>query len=187
MPVWSIAVRRMQGCKNGDDEVVKVGAAAIAFWIHTGKSMGSAKDASCISDRGAEDMSGNLWKQTVEWYAARIAGTPPSPYTTPRPSAVNHGGDGTWWISSSARDGYRGSCRAFRQPHFLAATATPGPSPSSGFGVAGLRGMKPATDASPRPPRSAGPPSPSSCARSSPHSAPRDRQPRPTPSPPRPG
>jgi formylglycine-generating enzyme required for sulfatase activity len=51
----------------------------------------------CVSAWGAQDLIGNLWEWTVEWFAGVGDGTQSA---TPWPDGYN--GDGTWNIASSA-------------------------------------------------------------------------------------
>jgi hypothetical protein len=76
---------------------------------------------------GAEDMIGNLWEWTAEWYAAPSASTSP-PSATPWPSAGSYGDDSTRGISSYAHDGYTGFVRG------LPAAAVRGESWGGGLG-----------------------------------------------------
>ena len=64
----------------------------------------TGQGVTCVSTWGAQDMIGNLWEWTAEWYAGLgNASTPAS--TWPAPS---FGGDGTSNIASSADDGVAG-------------------------------------------------------------------------------
>ena len=93
------------GSNNGMSNAMCNTSASPSSPRKTGKGVGNEKPTSCISDWGAEDMIGNLWEWTAEWYAAPSASAS-LPSAKPWPSAGNYGGDGTWGISSYAYDGY---------------------------------------------------------------------------------
>lgn len=58
--------------------------------------------AKCASAWGAEDMIGNLWEWTDEWYAGLGSSAPPSPGPAlPWPNS-GYGSDATWNIASQA-------------------------------------------------------------------------------------
>jgi formylglycine-generating enzyme required for sulfatase activity len=57
----------------------------------TGKGIGVTSTTSCVSDWGAQDMIGNLWELTAEWYAG-----PGSSVGTSNWSDAAYQGDGTW-------------------------------------------------------------------------------------------
>jgi len=67
----------------------------------TGGGAGASHATSCMSDWGAEDMIGNLWELTEEWFAGSAnngGGTAPWPDAT-------YGSDATFNVASSAHNG----------------------------------------------------------------------------------
>lgn len=69
----------------------------------TGSALAGSTDTSCVSSWGAEDLIGNLWEWTNEWYAG-LGDTSQSAQPWPDNS---YGGDGTWNIASSASNGLK--------------------------------------------------------------------------------
>jgi formylglycine-generating enzyme required for sulfatase activity len=70
---------------------------------NTALGVGSATDktGACTSDWGAEDMVGNLFEWTTDWYAGLGNASTPSA-TWPDTTFGAYNGDGTWNIASSA-------------------------------------------------------------------------------------
>jgi hypothetical protein len=61
--------------------------------------LSTGQGTSCASAWGAQDMVGNLWELTAEWYVgAGSANTPAAAW----PDATGYNDDGTWNIASSA-------------------------------------------------------------------------------------
>jgi formylglycine-generating enzyme required for sulfatase activity len=68
----------------------------------TGKALGSAVDTSCVSDWGAQDMIGNMWEWTAEWYAGPATSGVSDAHYWPNAPSSTFNGDITWNISSFA-------------------------------------------------------------------------------------
>ncbi|MFO0761079.1 MAG: SUMF1/EgtB/PvdO family nonheme iron enzyme [Byssovorax sp.] len=69
---------------------------------NTGVGVGAAVDASCVSDWGVQDMIGNLWEWTDEWYAGLADASGTYSGTSTWGDASLYHGDGTWNIAGKA-------------------------------------------------------------------------------------
>jgi formylglycine-generating enzyme required for sulfatase activity len=56
-------------------------------------------DIACVSVWGAEDIIGNVWEWTAEWFAAPSSAT--TDFAVPWPTA-SYNGDGVWYVASTA-------------------------------------------------------------------------------------
>jgi formylglycine-generating enzyme required for sulfatase activity len=72
----------------------------------TGKAGSGASSSTCVSDWGAEDMIGNVWEWTAEWYAGLGAANTSAVWPTDATRPYNN--DGMWNIVSSANPGSTG-------------------------------------------------------------------------------